>query len=108
MQKIYELFYQLSRSIKSRFGYALNISQAKILAYLAFLSSMYLVFAALIQGAYTYMAHMSPIAHQAALFLPSASVAAAVASMYVAALVTKTIYSYMSKGWEAWMKNNGM
>lgn len=108
MQKIYELFYQLSRSIKSRFGYSVTISRAKLLAYLGFLASMYAAFAALIQGAYTYMAHMSPIAHQAALFLPSSTVAAAVATMYVSALVTKTIWNYMSKGWESWMKNNGM
>ena len=108
MQAIYNLVYNLARAVKSRFGYAVTISQAKFAAYAAFLVSMWLVFSSAIKSIYFYLASLSPLAEQAVLFMPSASVVASVSTAYISALVTRKLYDYVHDAWSAWMKNNGM
>lgn len=109
MQKLYDLVYQLSRAIKSRLGYAVTISQAKLAAYLGFLVAMFSVFAAAVQGVYSWLSGLGGgLGGQALLFMPSSGVVAGVLTLYVSALITRKVYDYMHDGWKSWMQNNGM
>jgi hypothetical protein len=103
MQKIYDLIYQLSRGIKSRFGYAFTIKQAILAAYFAFLLGVFVELTGFVHGAYLTLQSSFPTAGGAVVHIfPSATIVSTGTTAYIGILIFKKATSYVDKAWQAW------
>ena len=109
MQALYSLIYNVARSFKNRFGYAISIKQAILLAYFAFLLAVFAELTSLLSTVYKYIPTQWPTMGSAIVqFLPSALVLTTGTTLYIGILVFQKATSYAHDAWQSWINTTHM
>lgn len=110
MQIIFDLINGLASFLKSKYGYALTIGNARIAAYGLFLAGVYSALWGMVAGIYAYLhsVYMANIIGQVLYFMPSPSIVSGGLSLWLGVKTYKLAMGYMDKTWQAWLNNTAM